>query len=241
LAKAFEQNFVYDGIFSKYRNHIHGRSTGNLSQHRFVGFIPNHDQVGNRATGDRLRDIVGLDRAKIAAALALLSSFVPLLFQGEEWAASSPFHYIADHDDPEMARLVSAGRKREFTAFGWDPDLIPDPEKHETFERSKLNWHEVRDGEHAEMLAWYRALIQLRRSTPSLNNGEPGNVRVWYDQNEAWLSMVRREVTVTCNLGKKGLRVRVPESRRLALSSPSNMRVEDGQVTLPPDSVAIFK
>jgi maltooligosyltrehalose trehalohydrolase len=241
LAKAFEQNFVYDGIFSKYRNHIHGRSTGNLSQHRFVGFIQNHDQVGNRATGDRLRDIVGLDRAKIAAALALLSSFVPLLFQGEEWAASSPFQYFADHDDPEMARLVSAGRKREFTAFGWDPDLIPDPEKHETFERSKLNWHEVRDGEHAEMLAWYRALIQLRRSTPSLNNGEPGNVRVWYDQKEAWLSMVRREVTVTCNLGKKGLRVRVPESRRLALSSPSNMRVEDGQVTLPPDSVAIFK
>jgi maltooligosyltrehalose trehalohydrolase len=241
LAKAFEQNFVYDGIFSKYRNHIHGRSTGNLSQHRFVGFIQNHDQVGNRATGDRLRDSVGLDLAKIAAALALLSSFVPLLFQGEEWAASSPFQYFADHDDPEMARLVSAGRKREFTAFGWDPDLIPDPEKHETFERSKLNWHEVRDGEHAEMLAWYRALIQLRRSTPSLNNGEPGNVRVWYDQKEAWLSMVRREVTVTCNLGKKGLRVRVPESRRLALSSPSNMRVEDGQVTLPPDSVAIFK
>ena len=71
---------------------------------------------------------------------------------GEEWAASSPFQYFADHEDPEMARLVSEGRKREFAAFGWDPASVPDPEKRETFERSKLHWDEVHAGEHAEML-----------------------------------------------------------------------------------------
>ena len=143
LAKALENNFVYDGIYSQFRRRVHGRETGGLSQHRFVGFIQNHDQVGNRAVGDRLAEIVGLDRAKIAAALVLLGPFLPMLFQGEEWASSSPFQYFADHEDPEMARQVSEGRRKEFAAFGWDPDAIPDPEDRRTFQRSKLNWEEV--------------------------------------------------------------------------------------------------
>ena len=140
LAKALEKTFVYDGIFSPYRNRIHGRPVGNLSQHRFLGFIQNHDQVGNRAVGDRIAQIAGIDRAKIAAALVLLGPFVPMLFQGEEWAATSPFQYFADHADRELARQVSEGRRREFVAFGWDPAIIPDPESGDTFERSKLNW-----------------------------------------------------------------------------------------------------
>src|SRR5260370_30740686 len=102
-----------------------------------------------------------------------------MLFQGEEWAASSPFQYFADHDDPVLARMVSAGRKKEFEAFGWNPDQIPDPEKKETFERSRLNWDEVCDGDHSVMLAWYRDLISLRRATPYLNDSEPGNARVF--------------------------------------------------------------
>ena len=96
-----------------------------LPQHRFLGFIQNHDQVGNRAVGDRLHESAGFARAKIAAALVLTSPFVPMIFQGEEWAASSPFQYFADHDDAEMARLVSEGRKREFAAFGWNPERGP--------------------------------------------------------------------------------------------------------------------
>ena len=89
----------------------HGRPAGNLSHHKFLGYIQNHDQVGNRAVGDRLQEIAGFDRAKIAAAIVLTSPFIPMLFQGEEWAASSPFQYFADHDDREMARLVSEGTK----------------------------------------------------------------------------------------------------------------------------------
>ena len=144
LAKSIERTFVYDGIYSRYRRRIHGRPTYALSQHRFLGYIQNHDQVGNRAVGDRISHIAGLERAKIAAALYLLSPFVPMLFQGEEWAASTPFLYFADHDDPELARAVSEGRKKEFAAFGWDPASIPDPENQATFDASKLNWEEVK-------------------------------------------------------------------------------------------------
>jgi maltooligosyltrehalose trehalohydrolase len=109
LAKALEKSFVYDGIYSNYRNRFHGRTAGRVPQNWFLGYIQNHDQVGNSAVGDRLREVVGLERAKIAAALVFASPFIPMIFQGEEWAASSPFQYFADHEDEEMARLVSEG------------------------------------------------------------------------------------------------------------------------------------
>ena len=240
LAKSLEHNFVLDGIYSKYRDRGHGRSSCNLSQHRFVGFIQNHDQVGNRAIGDRILEIVGLDRAKIAAAVVLLGPFIPLLFQGEEWGASTPFQYFADHEEPEMARLVSEGRKREFAAFGWDPKLVPDPEKQETFERSKLKWDEVNEGIHAEMFAWYRELIRLRRSTPSLNDGEPGRTQVRFDQQGMWFSIERGKVILSCNLGKDELRISLPQGKRLALKSGSDVLEKDLQAILPPDSLAVF-
>ncbi len=125
LADAIENTFVYDGVFSKHRKRAHGRVPRNLSQHRFLGFIQNHDQIGNRAVGERLHESVGIERAKIAAAIVFLSPFVPMIFQGEEWAASSPFQYFADHEDPELARAVSEGRRKEFEAFGWDPRVHP--------------------------------------------------------------------------------------------------------------------
>ena len=240
LAKALERNFVYDGIDSKFRNRVHGRPTGNLSQHRFLGYSQTHDQVGNRAMGDRLREIVGFDRAKIAAAIVLMSPFVPMLFQGEEWAASSPFQYFADHDDPEMARLVSEGRKKEFSAFTWNPEAIPDPENQDTFERSKLKWDEVGNGEHEEMLEWYRALIRLRRATPSLNKGEPGDTRVSYDQQQMWLSMERGDITLICNLGDTDRRFPAAVGSRVVLGSRQSVAVRDGALMLPPSTAVIF-
>jgi maltooligosyltrehalose trehalohydrolase len=241
LAKALEQIYVYDGVFSRYRNRVHGRPAGTLSRHRFLGYIQNHDQVGNRAIGDRIAHIAGLNRAKIAAAFVLMSPFVPMIFQGEEWAASSPFQYFADHDDPDLARLVSAGRKKEFAAFGWNPESIPDPEKPETFQRSKLNWQERAETEHAEMLAWYRNLIQLRRSTPDLNDGEPGHTRAVYDEQDKWLCMTRGSVQVYCNLSVATRNFSVSESSRLALASQSKLQLKNGAVALPPDTVAIIQ
>jgi maltooligosyltrehalose trehalohydrolase len=239
LVKSLEQNYVYDGIYSAYRDRIHGRQAGNLSPHNFLGYIQNHDQVGNRAIGDRLRQITGIDRAKIAAALVLTAPFVPMLFQGEEWAASSPFQYFADHDE-EMARLVSEGRRREFAAFGWNPAEIPDPEDRCTFERSKLDWSELNAAEHAEMLAWYQRLIQLRRTTPSLNNGEPGQTHVRHIEHDKWLAMDRGEIKVICNLGQATQSFPIRDGSRIILGSREQLSIENGAVMLPLDTVAIL-
>jgi maltooligosyltrehalose trehalohydrolase len=240
LAKALECTFVYDGIYSNYRGRIHGRPPGALSQHRFLGYIQTHDQVGNRAIGDRISHVAGMDRAKIAAAIVLLSPFVPMLFQGEEWAASSPFLYFADHDDPELARLVSEGRKKEFSAFVWDPKSIPDPESAATFEASKLKWEEVTRPAHAEMLEWYRALIRLRRSTPCLNDGTIGGTHVTYDEQEKWIRIERGVITVICNLGQKEKLFSILQPSRVALSSRSGVELGAHGVNLPPDTIAVL-
>jgi maltooligosyltrehalose trehalohydrolase len=241
LAKALSETFVYDGTYSHYRNRIHGRPASHLSQQRFLGYIQNHDQVGNRAVGDRIAQIAGLERAKMAAALVFMSPFIPMLFQGEEWAASAPFQYFADHDDPEMARMVSEGRKKEFAAFGWNPDSLPDPEKRETFERSKLNWDETTLSEHAEMLNWYRELIRLRRAAPCLNNGEPGHTRVTYDEEGQWLCMDRGRIGVLCNLGKSNRTFPVTANCKLLLGSRSGLQIVDSSLALPPDTVAVVE
>jgi maltooligosyltrehalose trehalohydrolase len=241
LAKALERTFVYDGIYSGYRKRNHGRPAGSLSQHRFLGYIQTHDQVGNRAQGDRISHISGLERAKIAAAIYLLSPFVPLLFEGEEWAASTPFQYFANHDDKELARLVSEGRKREFSAFGWAPETIPDPENPKTFEASKLNWNEVNDREHAAMLEWYRAVIRLRRSAASLNDGNQGNVQVEFDEGKSWLRIVRGTISVICNLGTHDIALPVPQSSTIELASGGTIRITNDTISLPVNSIAVLR
>jgi maltooligosyltrehalose trehalohydrolase len=239
LAKSIERTFVYDGIYSHHRRRIHGRPANTLSQHRFLGYIQTHDQVGNRAVGERISHIAGLKRAKIAAALYLLSPFVPMLFQGEEWVASTPFLYFADHNDPELARAVSEGRKKEFAAFGWDPAAIPDPENPATFNASKLNWEEPRVDDHAEMLAWYQALIQLRRTTPCLNEGAAGNVHVTFDEQAKWLRMERGTVTVICNLGDREQVFAIPQQSRVVMASHSAIQGSRSRLHVPPESVAV--
>lgn len=241
LAKSLEQTFVYDGVYSPYRRRIHGRPVAGLSQHRFLGYIQNHDQVGNRANGDRIAQTIGLRRAKIAAALVLTSPFIPMLFQGEEWAASAPFQYFANHEDREMARAVSEGRKSEFAAFGWNPDLIPDPESRETYERSKLDWREVTEPEHADVRAWYRDLIRLRRTSPCLNDGRPASTRVSYDEDEHWLRVERGSITVLCNLGESVCSFPFAAPGQVLLASDRNASVEGSKLILPSDSVAIVR
>jgi len=232
--------FVYDGRYSGYRRRSHGRPVKGLSAHRFIGFIQNHDQVGNRATGDRLEHIVGFDRAKVAAGIVLTAPLIPMIFQGEEFAASSPFQYFADHDDPEMAKAVSEGRKREFAAFGWRPESIPDPGNRETFERSKLNWNEVHEGDHAEMLAWFRSLIRLRRSSVLLNDGDPAHIRVEFDEEKHWIAIDRGTVKILCNLGNAPVEWPHPEEHRLLLASRSSISMTATGITVPPDTLAIL-
>jgi maltooligosyltrehalose trehalohydrolase len=196
LAKALRQAWVYAGDWSPHRRRVHGRPPVGLDGWQFVVCTQNHDQVGNRATGERLSHLVSPGRLRIAAALLLTSPFVPMLFQGEEWAASTPFQYFTDHDDADLGMAVTEGRRNEFAHFGWDPSAVPDPQDPATFERSKLRWDEAR----GELLEWYRALIALRRSRPDLTDGRLDGVRVDVDPDARRLTFARGGVEVRADL-----------------------------------------
>jgi maltooligosyltrehalose trehalohydrolase len=235
---------VYTGDYSPYRRRVHGRPAPGVAGSRFVVFLHNHDQIGNRAVGERKHHMAGMTmgRAKIGAALTLLSPFVPLLFQGEEWAASAPFQFFTDHEDPALGAAVSEGRRREFASFGWAPEDVPDPQALETFTRSHLDWEEVGAPEHADMLAWYRRLIELRRRLPVLSDGRRDQVIVAFDEQEQWLAFTRPPVTVAVNLGASVASVPRPYASgaygTLAVSDPG-VKLLDGRVVLPPDSAAV--
>ncbi|MFZ0275144.1 MAG: malto-oligosyltrehalose trehalohydrolase [Acidobacteriaceae bacterium] len=239
LAKSLREVFVYDGRFSRYRDRIQGRPVVNLPASRFLGYSQDHDQVGNRAKGDRLGQIVSLGRAKIAAALELTAPFVPMIFQGEEWAASSPFLFFTNHGE-ELGKLISEGRKKEFAAFGWNPADIPDPQSPKTFQRSKLNWDERTTAPHAEMLDWYRRLIALRHATPDLTDPDRSRVHVRFSEEAKWIVMERGSVTLAVSIAKNPVALQVRAGSSIALASSPGMQLSNNSLTLPPDSVAIL-
>ena len=164
-AKAYGRAFLHNGTWSTFRERNWGAPVPeDTDPRRFVVFGSDHDQVGNRAVGDRPSAI--LDDAALAAtaALVLLSPYTPMLFMGEEWGTRTPFQFFTDHEEDDLARSVSEGRVREFAGFGWDADEIPDPQAAATVEASRLRWSELDEAEHARMLAWYQALTTLRRN-----------------------------------------------------------------------------
>ena len=240
LVKSLRKAFVYDGKYSRYRHHTHGRPADGVSAHHFLGYIQNHDQVGNRAAGERLEHLVGMEASKVALGLVLTAPFVPMLWMGEEFAASAPFLYFADHEEEEMRRLVSEGRKRDFAAFGWDENEVPDPELPATFERSKLDWNEVREGRHDEMLSWVRKLIQFRRCTVDLNDGDFGHTDVSCGTEGKSLIMQRGAVRVVMNLGDT-LTLPLREGEALKLASQAGVSVETDVVRLPKMSLAVLQ
>jgi maltooligosyltrehalose trehalohydrolase len=240
LAKALERVFVYDGRYSKFRRRMHGRSAEGLTGHSFLGYLQTHDQIGNRARGERSSHLLSIGRLKIAAALLMTSPFIPMLFQGEEWGASSPFLYFTDHEDPELARAVTEGRRREFAAFGGHSGEVPDPQAADTFARSKLNWSECTEELHEALLDWHRRLIRLRRETPALLDGRLDRVKVRYDERAQWLVMVRGPVTLACNLAGATQRLTFSQKASIRLASDQAARVIDHQVELPPESVAVL-
>jgi len=164
VAKALRGAYVYDGQHAEYRGRKHGRPVRDLPATAFLGYLQDHDQIGNRATGERSSHLLPPHLLKVAAALVLTAPFVPMLFMGEEWGASTPWQYFTDHRDAGLADAVRKGRREEFKAFGWDE--VPDPQDPETFRRSKLRWDEVSEPAHADLLDWHRALIALRREVP---------------------------------------------------------------------------
>lgn len=241
LAKALERAFVYEGQYSAYRDHAHGRPIVDLPSWKFLGYSQNHDQVGNRAQGERISHLVSEGRAKIAAAVVLTAPFVPMLFQGEEWAASTPFQYFTDHDDPDLGLAVSEGRKKEFVAFGWKPSEVPDPQSPKTFEDSKLKWEERSQPAHAAMLDWYRKLIELRKTTKDLAPGPLDATKVRFDEKEKWMVIERGSIRIVFSIADKPVSLDLGSKAELLLQSAEEIEASGSSVKLPPDSVAILK
>ena len=242
LAKALTRGFVYDGTFSKSRHRRHGAPVVGLSAHRFVAFLQNHDQIGNRALGERLGHLMTIDQLKLAAAMLMTAPFVPMLFQGEEWNASSPFQYFTDHQDKDLAESVRKGRKAEFAHFVANASEIPDPQHQNTFERSKLDWNERERGAHREILEWYRQLVRLRRCSPDFHDGKLDPDAVTFDESKRWICISRGRAVVVCNLSPISQHVPVADAceLRISLASRSGVRLDAAGIDLPPVSVAIL-
>ncbi|MCU1376478.1 MAG: malto-oligosyltrehalose trehalohydrolase [Actinomycetia bacterium] len=201
LAATLRHGWPHATSYSRFRRRTHGRPYDGLPGWHLLGYAQNHDQVGNRAQGDRLSQLLPVDQLEVVAALVLTAPFVPMLFQGEDWGASTPFQYFTSHTDPELGRAVSEGRRREFAEFGWSPDEVPDPQDPATFERSKLDWSEVGTGDHHRLLEWHRALVALRRSTPELLDGRLDLVHVEVDESARSIVVRRGAITVAAAIG----------------------------------------
>ncbi|MCU1345834.1 MAG: malto-oligosyltrehalose trehalohydrolase [Acidimicrobiia bacterium] len=241
LAKGLRQAWVYDGTWSPHRRRHHGRPPTGLQGHQFVVCTQNHDQIGNRALGDRSASLMSDGRLRISAALLLTAPFVPMLFQGEEWGASSPFQYFTAHRDPDLGRAVSEGRRREFSHFGWDPNEVPDPQDEETFTRSKLRWDEVDQAPHRELLAWHRELIALRRAIPALSDPRLDRIAVDVNEECRCLTITRGPVRLLVNLGGAPAPFTVSQPVTVLTASHSDVRIDGTAVVVPPDAVAIVE
>jgi maltooligosyltrehalose trehalohydrolase len=167
LAKAFTEGYVYSGQYSAYRQRRHGNSSRAVPAQQFVVCAQNHDQVGNRMLGERLSQLVGFESLKVAAAVVLLSPFIPLLFMGEEYGETAPFPYFISHMDADLVEAVRRGRREEFAAFAWKGEP-PDPQSETVFDHAKLNHHLRQEGHHAVLYAFYKELIRLRKTVPAL-------------------------------------------------------------------------
>ncbi|MDP9010369.1 MAG: malto-oligosyltrehalose trehalohydrolase [Pseudomonadota bacterium] len=222
---ALRDGYVYQGKYSGHRGRRHGRPPVGVEPRQLVVSAQNHDQIGNRAQGERLSMMLGIPQLKAIAALAILAPFVPLLFQGEEWGAQTPFLYFTDHEDPNLGRLVAEGRSREFSAFRWQ-GAVPNPQEADTFERSKLNWSEMSQPRHAELLRWYRQIIRLRRDRvvlPRGSRGEANKALTAFDAEADWLTFVHNGVLAVFNLGEQWQSVPHPSGDwRLVLRSDSD-------------------
>jgi maltooligosyltrehalose trehalohydrolase len=203
LATVMRSPFFHTGSHSTFRGRVHGRpvDAACVPGWRFVASLQTHDQVGNRATGDRLSQLVGQDLLACGAALLLTSPWTPMLFMGEEWGAGTPWQFFTDHTDPEIAEGTRRGRRAEFGSHGWAEEDVPDPQDPDTFRRSRLDWSEPTREPHARLLAWYRDLIRLRRATPDLRDGDLSRLDVRWDQATGRFASRRGEHLVLVNLG----------------------------------------
>jgi maltooligosyltrehalose trehalohydrolase len=190
LALTYREAFAYAHRYSPFRNMHHGRSAAGLPGERFVVFDQNHDHIGNRARGDRITELVGVEGARVAAAAVVLSPFVPLLFMGEEYGETNPFPYFVSHGDPDLVEAVRRGRAEEFGALV--SGEVPDPQAESTFTSARLDWRRRDKEPHAALLQWYRELLALRSERASLSTLDPAGLRTDVFEDQRAL-VVRRD------------------------------------------------
>jgi maltooligosyltrehalose trehalohydrolase len=211
-----------------------------LSGHQLVASLQNHDQVGNRADGARLSQLISLPRCRAAAALLLTSPFIPLLFQGEEWGARTPFPYFCDHQDPDLVKAVREGRRQEFAEIADAGDTVPDPQDSATFASARLCWEEATRPDHAATLAWYRQLIALRHTEPELTDGRLDRCRVTYDEGAGWVQVKRGQIHIAANLSETPQRLPLDGASDV-LAQSGDVAMNGGAVSLGPDAVVILR
>ncbi|MEU0792693.1 malto-oligosyltrehalose trehalohydrolase [Amycolatopsis sp. NPDC005961] len=233
--------FFHAGTWSSFRERTHGRpvDTRTVPGHRFLAYLQDHDQIGNRATGDRLSATVSPDRLACGAAILFCSPFTPMVFMGEEWAASTPWQFFASFPDPELADAVRTGRRREFARHGWGESDVPDPMDPATVERSRLDWTEVDTPGHREMLELYRTLIRLRRERPELAGPWLADLRVDTAPDGSWLVLHRGGLRLAVNFGPGP--VTLPLGATTALLTWAGATVDGGAAELAPDSFVLVE
>jgi len=246
IQKAIAEGFVYDGIYSAYRQRRFGSSSRHQPGRRLVAFIQNHDQIANTAQGFRLSELVSLEQYQLAVMLLLCSPYLPLLFMGEEFADTAPFLYFTSHGDRALARAVSEGRRKEFADFA-SAGNFADPQAVETFEKSKLTWTLTERSRHRDVLRLYRDLIALRKRWPCLGNGRKDLTRVDIDQDAQWLRMERSdpagcEALLLCNFSRIPAEFSAEGGRswELALWSGTPPATLTGRPTIGGRSAALY-
>ncbi len=244
LAKTYTRVFFHDGIWSAFRGRTHGRQVDvfRVPAHRFLSYLQNHDQVGNRATGDRIAASLSPDLVKVGAGLVLTAPYTPMLFMGEEWGADTPWQYFTDHIEHWLAQAVAEGRRAEFADHGWAAADVPDPQDEATFLRSQLDWEQRHHEPHLGLHAWYKELIALRRARPELTDPRLDRVRTDFDDDARWLLVCRGRLRIAANLGDKPARLRLgqPGTGVLAASSPG-VAIKRDTVTMPPATFAVIE
>lgn len=240
LAKVCERGFFHDGTFSSFRGRDHGRpvDTARMPTWRLVVANQNHDQVGNRARGDRLAEHLDDDQLACAALLTLAGPFTPMLFMGEEWAASTPFAFFTSHPEPELGKATAEGRIAEFEQMGWDPDDVLDPQDPDTFHRSRLDWDERSTGRHAVVLDCYRRLGRLRRELPQLT--DPSFDEVSCSVEGRLFTMRRGDLLVVVNVGETEVTLDV-DATEVLFETPSGVELDGGTVVVPPHGGALLR
>jgi maltooligosyltrehalose trehalohydrolase len=199
----------------------------------------NHDQIGNRARGDRLTEHLDDDQLASAALLTLCGPFTPMLFMGEEWAASSPFQFFTSHPESDLGRVTAEGRIEEFARMGWDPSVVPDPQDPATYQRSHLDWAEVGSGRHAVLLGVYRRLTGLRRSLPELAESSFERLTASADETTRVFTLRRGSLLLAVNFGDA--ETSVAATGDLLFTTPAGASATATGLRLPPHAGALVR